>query len=120
MKIYAPVSDFNGWRNNVRFVNGVAETDNPQAIEWFKARGYNLESTQESTQELRHNLVIEPQNDEIDTDNDEVVMMGYADKTPKFEDMTPNELREWAKANGFGNKIKNTRNKEKLIEILRG
>ena len=116
MKIYAPVRDFNGWRNNVRFVNGVAETDNPQVIKWFETRGY----TCENTQELHNNLVIESANDEIAVENDEDEMMGYAPKTPKFEDMTPNELREWAKANGFGNKIKNIRNKDKLIEILRG
>ncbi len=116
MKIFAPVKDFCGWRNNVRFVNGVAETDDPQAIKWFETHGYTIENTQE----LRTNLVIEPQNDEIEADEDEVEMMGYADKTPKFEDMTPIELRDWAKANGFGNKIKNIRNKEKLIEILRG
>ena len=47
-------------------------------------------------------------------------MMGYADKTPNFEKMTPIELRDWAKENGFGSQIKNIRNKEKLIEILRG
>ena len=120
MKIYAPVSDFNGWRNNVRFVNGVAETDDPSAIKWFETRGYTIENTQENTQVLRDNLVIAPQNDQIEEENDEVEMMGYAEKTPKFEDMTPNELRDWAKANGFGGQIKNIRNKEKLIEILRG
>lgn len=115
MKIYAPVNEFNGWRNNVRFVNGVAETDDPSAIKWFETHGYKCEKG-----DAPINLVIEPQNDEIELKNDEVEMMGYADKTPKFEDMTPNELRDWAKANGFGSQIKNTRNKEKLIEILRG
>ena len=116
MKIYAPVKDFCGFRNNVRFERGVGETDDPTGIEWFEKHGYTVENTQE----LRDNLVIEPQNDEIEPDDDEVEMMGYAEKTPKFEDMTPNELRDWAKANGFGSKIKNIRNKEKLLEILRG
>ena len=120
MKIYAPVNDANGVYASVRFVNGVGETDNPQLIKWFATHGYTVENTQENTQELRANLIIEPQNDQIELADDEVELMGYADKTPKFEDMTPNELRDWAKANGFGNKIKNTRNKEKLIEILRG
>ena len=117
MKIYAPVKDFNGFRNNVRFVNGVGETDDPKVIEWFRTNGYKVPIEDEP------NFVIEPKNDEIEIVEDEVEtveMMGYAEKTPKFEDMTPNELRDWAKANGFGNKIKNTRNKEKLIEILRG
>ena len=118
MKIYAPVKDFSGFRNNVRFVNGVGETDNPRLIKWFETHGYTVENTQENTQELRNNLVIETQNDQIEAENDEVEMMGYGDKTPKFEDMTPNELRDWAKANGLGGVIKNTRNKEKLLELI--
>lgn len=120
MKIYAPVKDASGVYASVRFINGVGETDDPRLIEWFETHGYTIENTQENTQDLRDNLVIEPQNDEIELENDEVEMMGYAEKSPKFEDMTPNELREWAKANGFGGQIKNIRNKEKLIEILRG
>ena len=104
MKIYAPVKDTNGVHASVRFVNGVGETDNLHLIEWFRSHGYGVEEA---------NLVIEPQNDEVEVENDEV-------KTVEFEDMTPNELRDWAKANGFGGQIKNIRNKEKLIEILRG
>ncbi len=114
MKIYAPVKDFNGWRGNVYFVNGVGETNDAKLIKWFETHGYKVPIEDED------NLVIEPQNDEIEIEDDEVELMGYADKSPNFEKMTPNELREWAKANGFGNQIKNTRNKEKLIEILRG
>ena len=118
MKIYAPVNDFNGWRNNVRFVNGVGETDDPRVIEWFRKHGYKVPIEDEIS-----NVVIELQNDQIEMENDEdeiVELMGYADESPNFEEMTPLELRDWAKANGFGNQIKNTRNKDKLIEILRG
>ena len=100
MKIYAPVKDFNGWRNNIRFINGVGETDNPQLIEWFKSKGYTVENIEKCDDSVR----IEYKNcDE-----------------PDFEAMTPNELRDWARANGLGGKIKNTRNKEKLLEIIRG
>ena len=95
MKIYAPVKDFNGWRNNVRFVNGVGETDNPQVIEWFQSHGYEI--VDES-----HIITVE-KCDEMDFDN-----------------MTPLELRDWAKAHGLGGVIKNTRNKEKLLELIRG
>lgn len=118
MKIYAPVKDANGVWASVRFVNGVGETDDPRLIEWFRTHGYKVPLEDDTP-----NLVIEPKNDQIEVENDEDEvdeMMGYSEKTPNFEDMTPNELRDWAKANGFGNKIKNTRNKEKLIEILRG
>lgn len=113
MKIYAPVKDFNGWRGNVRFVNGVGETDDPQLIKWFETHGYKVPIQEDS------NLVIEPQNDQIELEDDEVELMGYAEKTPELEDMTPNELREFAKANGKGHLIKSIRNKEKLIEIIR-
>lgn len=113
MKIYAPVKDFCGFRNNVRFVNGIGETDDPKLIKWFETHGYKLEECDENP-----NLVTEPQNDQVEVVNDEIEMMGYAEKTPKFEDMTPNELRDWAKANGLGGVIKNTRNKEKLLELI--
>lgn len=103
MKIYAPVKDFNGWRNNIRFINGVGETDNPQFIEWFKSRGYTVENV-----EIIEKCVETP---EIPIEKCE---------EPDFDAMTPNELRDWARANGLGGKIKNTRNKEKLLEIIRG
>ena len=114
MKIYAPVKEFNGLRGNVRFVNGVGETDDPKLIKWFEDNGYTVEYGED------FNSVIEEQIDEIEVEDDEVEMMGYAEKPKSFEEMTPIELRDWAKANGYGGKIKNIRNKEKLIEILRG
>lgn len=101
MKIYAPVRDFNGWRNNVRFVNGVGETDESHLIEWFKLKGYNVETPLEKCDEVPEKPL--EKCDEMDFDN-----------------MTPLELRDWAKANGLGTAIKNTRNKEKLLEIIRG
>lgn len=126
-KIYAPVKDANGTWASVRFINGVGETKNPALVEWFKRHGYRVEQSLELDEGLT-NLVIEPTNEEIEVENDqieeveheEVPMMGYADPTPNFEKMTPNELREWAKANGLGGVIKNTRNKEKLLELIRG
>lgn len=125
MKIYAPVKDFNGLRNNVRFTNGVGETDNPQAIKWFETNGYVIEksfekcdkSTEKSVEKCV-NLVTEAPNDKIKQPNDEVEVMGYPKQD--FDEMTPNELREWAIEHGYGSKIRNTRNKEKLLEILRG
>ena len=117
MKIYAPVKDFNGWRYNVRFVNGVGETNDPKAIKWFETHGYKVPIEDEPK------LVIDTLIDQIEVEDDEdetTEMMGYADKEPALEDMNPNELREFAKANGKGHLIKNIRNKEKLIEIIRG
>ena len=105
MKIYAPVKDFNGLRNNVRFVNGVGETDNKSAIEWFSIRGYTIEKSLEKCDET-----IEKSVEKCDEISDE----------PDFDSMTPNDLRDWMREHGYGAKIKNTRNKEKLLEILRG
>lgn len=109
MKIYAPVKDTNGVHASVRFVNGVGETDNPHLINWFRSHGYRVEET---------NLVIEFKNDEIEVVNDEVEPTET--KPRELDDMTPNELRDLAKASGKGHLIKNIRNKEKLIEIIRG
>lgn len=113
MKIYAPVKDFNGLRCNVRFTNGVGETNDPKAIKWFETHGYKVPIEESS-------FVIDDLINKFEVEDDEAEMMGYSEKNPDFEDMTPNELREWAKANGFGSQIKNIRNKEKLIEIIRG
>ena len=40
--------------------------------------------------------------------------------TPNFETMNSDELREWMREHGYGAKIKNTRNKDKLLEIVKG
>ena len=101
MKIYAPVKDANGVYASVRFVNGVGETDNPRLIKWFGENGYRVENAVEKCDEPL----------EIELENC---------VEPDFEAMTPNELRDWMRENGYGSKIKNTRNKEKLLEILRG
>lgn len=109
MKIYAPVKGVNGIYASVRFVNGVGETDNPILISWFQSHGYHIEDEKHIS-----NLIIEPKNDQIEVQNDKV-----ADE-PDFDKMTPLELREWAITNGLGSKIRNTRNKEKLLAIIRG
>ena len=105
MKIYAPVANANGVWCSVLFVNGVGETDNPHLIRWFKEHGYRIEDS---------NFVIQPQNEVIDEVLDQI------DNEPNFDAMNPNELRDWMKANGYGREIKNIRNKEKLLEIIRG
>ena len=115
MKIYAPVKDFNGLRNNVRFVNGVGETDNPFLITWFESHGYRI------VDESHIAYVQDTVQDSVKIVNDtEFVEINKIADEPDFDSMTPLELREWARANGLGSKIKNTRNKEKLLEIIRG
>lgn len=105
MKIYAPVKDANGVWASVLFVNGVGETNKPHLIKWFREHGYRIEETISPT-----------------TSSEEVLtqVVEEVESQPDFDAMTPNELREWMKENGFGNQIKNIRNKDKLIEIIRG
>ena len=119
MKIYAPVKDANGVWASVRFVNGVGETDNPRLIEWFKSHGYKVPIEETPKVEVAEVTPIVEETAVTD-ETEEVEMMGYAEKKPNFDDMTPNELRDWARANGLGGVIKNTRNKEKLLELIRG
>ena len=118
MKIYAPVKDANGIYASVRFVNGVGETDDPHLIEWFRSRGYTLSgnfttTTPDEQIENHGNEVVEV--NKI-VEDDESEMMGYGE--PDFERMTPNELRQYMIEHGYN--VRNTRNKEKLLEILRG
>lgn len=101
MKIYAPVKDFNGIRASVRFVNGIGETDDPYTARWFELHGYTVEKFVKNSEEI------------IEKSLENCVELD-------FNAMNPNELREWMRENGYGSKIKNTRNKEKLLEILRG
>lgn len=113
MKIYAPMKNANGVYASVRFVDGVGETDNPNLIRWFKEHGYRVEGNQvrEVTKMIDEPVIEEPE-DEI---------MGYGNpKIPDLENMNPNEIRDWAKSNGYGSIIRNTRSKEKLIELIRG
>ena len=101
MKIYAPVDNVNGIYASVLFVNSVGETDNPALIEWFKSHGYRIETSMEKCDEpIKKSLE--------KCDN------------PNFEEMSPEELREWMREHGYGAKIKNTRSKDKLLEIVKG
>ena len=104
MKIYAPNKQANGVYASVMFVDGVGETDSPRLIEWFKSHGYTVEKSVEKCEEVIEKLL-----EKCDEP-----------KEPDFDAMTPNELRDWMKANGLGMQIKNIRNKEKLLEIIRG
>lgn len=114
MKIYAPVKDANGVYASVRFVNGVGETDNPHLIEWFRSHGYKIPI--EDTPTVTYESIEKP----LEKCEDSIEKVLEMCDEPDFDAMTPLELREWAKANGFGGLIKNTRNKEKLLEIIRG
>lgn len=104
MRIYAPVENINGIYASVMFTNSVGETNNPVLIEWFRSHGYQIE--QETLSSL-----------------EEIVLNRHTwteETEPDFEAMTPNDLRDWLMTHGYGSKIRNIRNKAKLLEILKG
>ncbi len=119
MKIYAPVKDANGIYASVRFVNGVGETDNPKLINWFLNHGYKGEKS-----------AVEQVNTPLTVDNTQLKSIEKSDNTqvksveksnkPDLDSMTSDEIRTWAKANGYGGIIRNTRDKAKLINLIRG
>jgi len=107
----------------------------PIWVEKFKFTEKEFESIKEFIYkkfiELKNNETVEDDpefvninelvNDE-DCENNENNESCENDKNnePDFEKMTPNELRDWARENGFGREIRNIRSKEKLLEIVRG
>lgn len=110
MKIYAPVKDANGVWASVLFVNGVGETNKPHLIKWFKDNGYRIEEETISPTTYSEEVLTQVV-EKVDSE---------PNSEPNFDGMTPNELREWMRDNGYGGQIKNIRNKDKLLEILRG
>lgn len=112
MKIYAPVKDANGVWASVRFINGVGETDNPNLIKWFIGHGYTVESDNAITEKC----VIDSENSVKKCEENSKNSLEKVD----LESMDADELREWAKQNGFGGIIRNTKSKDKLLELLRG
>lgn len=119
MKIYAPVSDANGVWASVRFVDGVGETNNPALVEWFRQHGYRVEKS-DNTQDNVAEKSDDTQFSTIPTEKCENNGETPTEKCENFDSMTPNELRDWAKANGLGGVIKNTRNRDKLLELIKG
>lgn len=111
MKIYAPVDNVNGIYASVLFVNSVGETDNPALIEWFKNHGYRVELGD----------ITEPIAPIYNAPTWEAGGNESVEETkPDFESMSPDELRNWMREHGYGAKIKNTRSKDKLLEIVKG
>lgn len=136
MKIYAPVKDATGTWASVRFVKGVGETDDPKLIEWFKAHGYKVPIETNSV-EPEVNPVETVENDQLEEvknenpvfnpnpDESEFVEINkLADESveqnaPNFDEMSIEDIRTWAKANGLGWQVRNTRNREKLLEVVK-
>lgn len=111
MLIYAPNKQATGIWCSTKFVNGVGETNDPHLIKWFSDHGYKVEESK---------TVAKPQPVVVEEPPVEVVESEVKGEEVDLEAMTPIELREWLKANGYGSQIKNIRDKEKLLKIARG
>lgn len=83
---------FDGYRANLLFVKGVAETDNEHLIEWFKSHGYTVDEklNKEKYEELK-----------------------------RFEKMSVEKIREYLKEHGLGVKMGSLKNKTKLLEMVK-
>jgi hypothetical protein len=51
-KVIAPNNQFNGISAGVQFIQGVGECDTLHLLEWFKAKGYEVEEDQGTSYEL--------------------------------------------------------------------
>ena len=122
MKIYAPVKDACGTWASVRFVDGVGETDDPSLIEWFRRNGYTLEENVITKRQRVEGAVSDSTNEMPNEVIDEAIsrVTDESADQPDLDSMTPYELREWMKDNGYGLKMKGVRSKEKLLAIIRG
>lgn len=122
MKIYAPVKDACGTWASVRFADGVGETDDPSLIEWFRRNGYKLEENVIAKRQRVERAVSDSTNEIPNEIVDEAIgrVTDESADQPDLDSMTPYELREWMKDNGYGLKMKGVRSKEKLLAIIRG
>lgn len=119
MKIFTKVPDFTGIRASVMFVNGQGNTDDPNLINWFKNNGYIVADG--TSTEVDETLGAGVDSDEAEKLGDAKLAKLKEDRTvefPHFPSMTVDDIRAWAKKNGLGIKIKNYRDKDKLIAIL--
>lgn len=48
-KVTAPSKEFTGKRGSVAFVDGVAETDDPSMLAYFRRHGYDVEVAEKKT-----------------------------------------------------------------------
>ena len=112
MKIYAPNKDATGFYASVFFAGGVGETDDPVLIEWFRKHGYGI-----PIEELPAACAHHAEEREFVQINQRVKDEASGER-PNLEAMSASDLRDWMKENGYGNKIKNTRDKDKLLNLL--
>lgn len=119
MKIFTKVPDFTGIRASVMFVNSQGDTDDPHLINWFKQNGYVVADGQST--EVKETLGVAAHTTEAEVVGDIKLQKLKADQTvefPHFPSMSVDDIRAWAKENGLGIKVKNYKDKDKLIAIL--
>lgn len=120
MKIFTKVPDFTGIRASVMFVNGQGDTDDPRLIEWFRQKGYVI-ADGVSTAKVEETLGVQAHTEEAEKLGDAKLQKLKEDPAiefPHFPSMSVEDIRAWAKKNGLGIKVKNYKDKDKLIAIL--
>ena len=105
-KIYAPNKQYTGISAGVSFINGVGETTDPHLIDWFKSKGYEVEKQSNKPNNTDQNNG--SGNNQNNGANDENKNTGSGDdnsnnepQNSKFDDMSVDELREYAEKNGI-------------------
>lgn len=120
MKIFTKVPDFTGIRASVMFVNGQGDTDDPRLIEWFRQKGYIIADGTPTTK-VEETLGVQAHTEEAEKLGDAKLQKLKEDQSvefPHFPSMSVEDIRAWAKKNGLGIKVKNYKDKDKLIAIL--
>lgn len=89
-KVTAPNKEYNGISAGVQFTNGVGECTNPNTLQWFKEKGYEVELDEPEKKNTGDNAG--------KTGNDE-----NTGKTgnPDFSNMSIEELKMYAEANNI-------------------
>lgn len=120
MKIFTKVPDFTGIRASVMFVNGQGDTDDPRLIEWFRQKGYIIADGTPTTKG-EETLGVQAHTEEAEKLGDAKLQKLKEDQSvefPHFPSMSVEDIRAWAKKNGLGIKVKNCKDKDKLIALL--
>ena len=91
------VPNFNGYRGNVLFVNGVGETNDEAMIEWFKSNGYDVEES--------NRKVVESRKEPIKSESE-------------LEQMDVDDLKTYAKSVGKSKGVGVLKTKEQVIKHL--
>lgn len=101
MIVKTPVPDWSGYVRGVYFSRGVAECDDPIALEWFESKGYILEHSNDTEVEIAPTEeLITPKKKRKDEDLILVTPTNYHEPLPNLHKFSVEELREFMMRSG--------------------